>query len=241
MIQNGCEGMIVFPVDSTDGERILQICKEAGDVPCVGLSRTVENTDEFLCFVDSPHIDCGELCAKELLRVMGDTGKVAVLMGRPSSVGTLERTQGYHNILDEYPGIEFVAAEYAEFERNKAMEVVENWIQGGIEFDAILSNNDEMGLGAALVLEQNGMKDIPIIGVDGSEDGMHAVREGRLTATAFQDGASQGNVAMEMMVRVMNGEEFTDDFPAFQHVPYVILSENNINEDYYLHYFDNLG
>jgi inositol transport system substrate-binding protein len=70
---------------------------------------------------------------------------------------------------------------------------MENWIQSyGAKIQAVFAQNDEMGMGAVLALEQARLKDkVLVVSVDAIGDALQAVRDGRLDATVFQDAQGQ--------------------------------------------------
>jgi ABC-type sugar transport system substrate-binding protein len=68
-----------------------------------------------------------------------------------------------------------------------------NWLTSGIEFHAVIANNDEMAIGAIQALKASGvpMEDVIVAGIDATQDALgDAV--GRLDVTVFQDAAGQG-------------------------------------------------
>ena len=64
------------------------------------------------------------------------------------------RTQGCHDVIDANPGLTFVAEQSGNWFREQGLEITENWIQSGEEFDIICANNDEMALGAIEALRE---------------------------------------------------------------------------------------
>lgn len=123
----------------------------------------------------------------------------------------IERRQGIQNILDQYPDIEVLAEKTANWSRSEGMTVMENWLQAFDVIDAVVSENDEMGLGAREAVKASG-KDIPVIGVDGITDALNAVAAGDMVASIFQDGAGQGAKAVEVLVDVIEGKQVEENY-----------------------------
>lgn len=100
----------------------------------------------------------------------------------------------------------------ADFDRSRAAALVENYIKttdgaerfGGIEL--IISNNDDMALGAVDALEKAGIDGIAIVGIDGTPAGKKAVQDKKLLGTAVSDALIYAKYIFQM-IRVMALEE----------------------------------
>jgi inositol transport system substrate-binding protein len=97
-----------------------------------------------------------------------------------------------------------LAAQTAEWDRAKAVTLMENWLQShGDKISAVFAQNDEMAMGALLAIERAGRKkDILVVGVDAIGDALQAVKDGRLDATVFQDGERPGEAGAACHGRV---------------------------------------
>jgi inositol transport system substrate-binding protein len=108
------------------------------------------------------------------------------------------------------------------------MTLMENWIQShGQGIQAVFAQNDEMGMGALIALEQAGIKDrVVVASVDAIADALQAVKDGRLDATVFQDAMGQGGMAVETAVRILKGEPFAREV----FIPFRLVTQDNITE-----------
>ena len=106
--------------------------------------------------------------------------------------------------------------------------LMENWIQSyGAEIDAVFAQNDEMGMGALIALEQAKLKqDVVVASVDAIADALQAVKDGRLDATVFQDARGQGGTAIETAVRLARGEPC--DAQVF--IPFQLVTAKNVDD-----------
>ena len=84
-----------------------------------------------------------------------------------------------------------------------------NWLTAGVEFDAVVSNNDEMAIGAIQMLKSTGidMDKVLVAGIDGNPDGLAAMKAGDLDITVFNDARKQGMLAVEAAVDFVKGEK----------------------------------
>lgn len=203
-ITNGCDAVLIVPVNTDATEQISDTCEKAG-VELVFVNRK-PNTS-FTSYVGSDSKLSGRLEMDYLGEKMGGKGKLAILMGLGGNEAAVLRTEGFKEIIAEkYPDIEIVAEEYGNWQRDLAQNIVDNWIQGGIEFDAIASNNDEMAIGAILALESAGKEGILVGGIDATVDGLEYLKNGSLSVTVFQNAFAQGSVSVDTVVSAARGE-----------------------------------
>ena len=136
-------------------------------------------------------------------------------------------TTVYEDVFDQYPGIEVVREQTADFQRAEAVSVVENWINAGDRLDAIVANNDEMAIGAVLVLEEAGINDdVVVTGVDATADALQYIADDRLDMTVFQNASAQGRGAVDAAFRIVQGEEVEN----FVEIPFEPVTSDNYQD-----------
>jgi len=102
-----------------------------------------------------------------------------------------------------------------------------NWLTAGIEFDAVIANNDEMAIGAiqALKIAGSDMDDIVVAGIDATPDGLTAMQAGDLDITVFQNARRQGAVALDAALAMSEGTKHDDNL----WVPFELVTPQNID------------
>ena len=101
----------------------------------------------------------------------------------------LDRSKGIEQVLAKYPDIKVLAKDTANWKRDEAVNKTKNWISGfGPQINGVVAQNDDMGLGALQALKEAGRTDVPIVGIDGIEDGLNAVKSGEFIGTSLQNG-----------------------------------------------------
>jgi ABC-type sugar transport system substrate-binding protein len=142
-----------------------------------------------------------------VIDLLGGKGKVAVMVGEPGTLVAQQRLEGYMNVLAEYPDVELVAEEVGNWQRDQGMSIMENWIQAGIDIDAIVASNDEMALGAVLALEAAGVRDQYIVaGIDATPNALEFMVEDRLDITMFADAKTLAYKSLDTALALINGE-----------------------------------
>lgn len=232
LIQNNVDALVVVPVDTSAMGPITDAAQNAG-IPLVYVNRNPYAGDEDsmpdgVYYVGSEEIQAGTIQGEYAADQLDGEGGVAILMGILGNEGAVQRTEGVNSVVDEYDGMEVLAEETAEWQRDQAINIAENWILTyGDNINAILANNDEMALGAVQAIESTGREDIIVMGVDAIPDALSAISEGRLDGTAFQDAEGQGGTAISILDGLRNGEE-PDGKITF--IDFQLVSEENVSE-----------
>lgn len=205
-ISSGVKGIILVAVNTDTASPMTKACKQA-KIPLVTVNRLLSNQKDATAYVGSDSIEAGVMAAEAVFKKVGGKGKVAVLMGPAGNEAAVERTAGYKKVAKKYPGIKFVAEEIGNWNRDEGMKITENWLQSGLDFNIILSNNDEMAIGAILALEGQGVRNKYVVaGVDATLDALEFMKKGRLDVTVYQSANGQGQAAVDTMVKALEGK-----------------------------------
>lgn len=219
------DGIIISPC-SFEGVTNGVATAHRDEVPLITVNQVVSNQDLCLAYVGSDAVESGRLQGKQIREMTGGKGKLVVLHGAMGAEPEINRKKGLMEGLadGEY---EIVAANTANWQRDQAMRVVENWMQAGLEFDIVAAQNDNMAMGALKAIEDAGNADkIRVWGIDAISDACAAVKEGRLAGTVFQDAKGQGEAAMEAMVKHLQGEKLDEVI----WIPYVAVDKDNVDK-----------
>ena len=204
------DAVIVLPVDTAATANITRAAV-AAKTPLVYVNRHPDERTlpEGVVTVASNDIEAGQLQMRYLAQKLGGKGNVAIIMGDLAQNATHARTEGVKQVLKDFPGIKIVEQQSAEWQRSKGMDLTSNWLLAGTAFNAIVANNDEMAIGAAMALQQAGKAkgEIAIVGIDGLPDGLAAIKRGLLAGSVFQDPKAQAAQAVQAAVRMIKGEQ----------------------------------
>ncbi|GAA3712295.1 D-ribose ABC transporter substrate-binding protein [Zhihengliuella alba] len=221
---DGSAGVIVNAVDSAAAGSALGPVVDAG-LPVVAVDRAVEGA-EVASLVASDNVAGGEQAAKALAEAVGGKGQIVILEGVPGASSTNERGEGFTKGLAEFPEIEVVAQQTAQYDRATALDVTTNLLEGNPDIVGVLAMNDEMALGAIQALGARAGEDIHVVGFDGTEDGFAAVEDGKLYATIAQNPEELGRQSVEVMSKVLAGEEVEE----LQNVAVDTVTVENVEE-----------
>src|SRR4029078_7739458 len=122
----------------------------------------------------------GEYSAQLLKAKYGDVkGKVANLQGLLGQGLNTDRSGGFTDVLEQYPGVKVLHQKPTSWDPTKAVSITENWMTAYPDLDLIYGNSDSLTVPAAAVVERSGKKDqVMLVSVDGTQPGLEAVRDG---------------------------------------------------------------
>lgn len=178
-------------------------------------------------FVGSDDVESGRIAMRYIAQKLGGKGNIVMIHGFMGQAAQIQREQGAREILKEFPGLKLIAHQTGEWDRAKAMSLMENWIQSyGTQINAVFAQNDEMGLGALKALQDAGMKDkVVVVGIDAIPDALQAVKKGTLDATVFQNAKQQGAGAIETAVKIATNKPFEKELL----IPFQLITKENVN------------
>lgn len=139
----------------------------------------------------------GYLIAKALFDYMGGEGKIFVCQGMLGNSAATGRYEGLQKALAEYPNIEVVGDDTANWLPDEAMTLVETWLTQHPDVKGVWCANDNMATGALKALDNAGLKGkVGVVGIDANTDIVEAVRDGYAVATVSSNGYVQGGYTL---------------------------------------------
>ena len=186
VIAAGYSAILFNPTDADGSIANVKRAKEAG-LPVFCIDREINSTDAATAqLLSDNYSGCVEL-GKYFVSKVGEQGNYVELLGLVGDNNTWNRSKGFHSVVDRYPGLKMVAQQSADFDRNKALEVLESVLQSHDNINAVFCGNDAMAMGAYQALLAAGKADqVKVFGYDGSEDVVKSISEGKIAATVMQ-------------------------------------------------------
>ncbi len=177
-------------------------------------------------FIGSDNFEGGVIAGKYIAEQLNGKGKIAILEGVPGHETGDTRLRGFHYALKEFPGLEVLSSQTANFERDQGYNVFQNMLQSFPQIEALFACNDMMALGAieAIALAKR-TNSLLVVGFDAVEDGKEAIRNGKMNASIAQHPQAMGRLAIENAVKVINGEKIAAKIP----VPIDLITKQNVD------------
>lgn len=182
--------LILGPIDREGSADALRIAKKAG-VPVIVVNRDIKGVagEDYVTKIYSDFEWIGEKMAELVHDAFPADRKeirVVELHGTPGGGNTIGMSKGLKKKAAEYPNMKIVASQLGNFNRSTAMATMENIIQSGLKFDAVVGHFDEDAIGAIQALMAKERKtgsdpskgEIIVVGNGGTKDGLKAVKVG---------------------------------------------------------------
>jgi ABC-type sugar transport system substrate-binding protein len=231
-IANGVDAIIVNPVDTSATGAITKAAADAG-VPLVYVNREPIDVDKLgpkAAFVASNEAESGTLEAKQICKLLGGKGNILVIEGVLSNQSAVQRTKDVHEVLStpDCTGIKVVAEQTANYDRTQGQNLMTNWLSKGMQFDAVVSNNDEMAIGALQAMKSAGVdtKKAIVGGIDATQDALASMKAGDLKVTVFQDAAGQGKGAVDAALALAAGKPVEKKV----YIPFRLVTPANMDQ-----------
>lgn len=157
-------------------------------------------------FIGTGNEEAAYLGGQYMAEKLPEDGKVVIIGGVAGNPTIEERVNGYKRAMEE-AGMEILDIQYAESNAEKALNIMENFLQNFDRIDAVLCVGDEMAMAAQRAAAQAGRDEIMFMGFDGISSGVQAVIDGQLTATVAQSPYNMGYQAVVNAVAADKGEE----------------------------------
>jgi len=211
-------------VNPTDADAVVPSVKKANDakIPVFTIDRGA-NGGVIVSHIASDNVAGGKMAGEYLAKALNEKGKVVELEGIAGTSAARDRGKGFNEVMKNYPNIEIVARQTADFDRAKGLSVFENILTAQPEINGVFAHNDEMVLGAIQAAEAAGRTGIIFVGFDAIDDAIKAVKDGKLAATVQQQPSVMGELGVQIAVKHLKGETVESSIP----VPLKLITKEN--------------
>jgi ribose transport system substrate-binding protein len=233
-IVSGFQAILFNPTDADGSVVNVQKAKDAG-IPVFCMDREINSNDAATSQILSDSYSGSVAIGKYFTQQMNKKGDYVELLGLVGDNNTWARSNGFHSVVDNYPDLKMVAQQSADFDRNKALEVMESILQAHPDIDGVFCGNDAMAMGAYQALAGAGLADsVQVFGFDGADDVISAIQDGKVSATGMQFPKVMAEMAAVFADEYIKGKR---DFA--QKIPVAVELVTKANVENYAAYGDN--
>jgi ribose transport system substrate-binding protein len=218
LIQRRVDAILLTPSGSREVVPVISRANRAG-IPVLNLDTRVDmdllasDNANIATFIGSDNYEGGYIAGRYVGEVLNGRGKVAILEGIPGHETADSRQSGFLAGLSEFPDVQVVTSQTANWERNLGYNVFENMLQSFSDVNAVFAANDLMALGAVEAIASSGRSpdDVIVVGFDAHSEAVEAIQRGTMHATVAQNPFEIGRAGVEYAYKVLNGENIPDD------------------------------
>ena len=206
LINQGVKAIIVVPVQADSLAPQVAAAKEK-NIPLLAVNAALDSPD-LAGNVQPDDVAAGAQEMQMMADRLGGKGNIVVLQGPLGGSGEINRGKGIDQVLAKYPDIKVLAKDTANWKRDEAVNKMKNWISSfGPQINGVVAQNDDMGLGALQALKEANRTEVPIVGIDGIEDGLNAVKSGEFIGTSLQNGTVELSAGLAVANALVKGEQ----------------------------------
>jgi ribose transport system substrate-binding protein len=205
MIAQHVDGLAVAAAERNALNRSLDRAAQLG-IPVTVFDSGVDSTN-YMTFLATDNYEAGKMGARELARLVGAKGTVAMVMHAPGSASTMDRERGFDDVMKaEFPRINVVARQFGMSDRSKAMGAAENILTAHPDLTGIFASSEPSSIGASLALKSRGLSGkVKFVSFDSSDSLIEDLKGGTIDAMVVQDPFKMGFEAVKTLVDKLNG------------------------------------
>ncbi len=178
--------IVLDPAGAKESVGAVQKATNAG-IPVFLVNAEIDQQGIAKSQIVSNNAQGATLGAQEWVKAMGSTGDYVELFGQPTDNNAAVRSNAYHAVISQYPGLKLLQKETANWDRQQGKAKMEILIQAHPGLKGVISGNDEMALGAIQALKDaNKLSSVKVLGFDGNDDAVAAVIKGEMVSTELQ-------------------------------------------------------
>jgi simple sugar transport system substrate-binding protein len=211
-VQQRVDVIAFSPVVRTGWDAVLLEAKNAG-IPVILTDRAVDTQekDVYKTFLGADFVEegrrAGDWVVKQYASAPGPVN-IVQLEGTTGADPAIERDTGFADAIAANPNLKVIASQSGDFTRSGGKQVMEAFLKAHPKIDLVFAQNDDMGLGAMEAIEAAGLtpgKDVKIVAVDATHDGMQALADGKFNYIV-ECNPLLGPQLMELAKKVVAGE-----------------------------------
>lgn len=206
----GVKVLLINPTDSDAVGNAIAVANQK-KLPVITLDRAA-NKGQVIAHIASDNTAGGEMAGNYIAEKLGKGAKIIQLEGLAGTSAARERGAGFAKAAKAHD-FKILASQPADFDRSKGLNVMENLLTAQPEVQAVFAQNDEMALGALRAIQAAGKKDLVLVGFDGTDDGVKAVKGGKMAATIAQQPDKIGEIGVQTAAKVLKGEKVKAAIP----------------------------
>jgi ABC-type sugar transport system substrate-binding protein/AraC-like DNA-binding protein/CheY-like chemotaxis protein/nitrogen-specific signal transduction histidine kinase len=206
LISEKVDILIVSPIKSKPITPIVEKVFKSG-IPVLIVDRKTDG-DNYTAFLGGDNYEVGINAGNYLASLSNEEKKIIEIKGLTGSSPSLERSLGFHDVINSAPNLEVIKTIQGNWESYSIKDSLHEALDDIKDIDYIFVHNDRMALGAwEIVKEKKLLNQIKIVGVDGlngPNGGIQLVKDQKLLATILYP--TGGDEAIQLALKILNGE-----------------------------------
>jgi ribose transport system substrate-binding protein len=194
---------------ANDYKELSAVVDDAKDhsIPVITIDSEVE-TKNIESFIGANNYDAGQVAGKQLIKLMGSSGQIAIVSFKQGERNTELREKGLLEELAKYPDIQVIDKVYTLTDRELAAQLTHNVIDKHPELDGIVALNEISSIGVASAVQSRELQGkVKIVTFDSTSEELELLQEGIIQATIIQNPFSIGYLGVKNAVEAIKGKK----------------------------------
>jgi signal transduction histidine kinase/AraC-like DNA-binding protein len=206
LIQEGVDLLIVSP---NEAQQLTSTVEEVFDkgIPVIVVDRKV-NSSKYTAYIGADNLSIGNEAGYFATELLKGKGNILEITGLSGSTPAIERSKGFHEIINKYPDIHTTKIIEGAWLEEKTMKITDSLFYVFTDFDLVFAHNDFMAYATSISANQHNIKSY-IIGVDGlntPKGGVNMVLEGFIDGTVLYP--TGGDRAIQIALDILTGKPY---------------------------------
>jgi len=198
------------------------------DIPVIAFDSGVDS-DIPLTTASTDNYAAAALAAEKMAELIGESGKVAVIVHDQTSVTGVERRDGFvETIENDYPDIEIVDIQYGGGDHLESTDLTKAIMQAHPDLSGVYGANEGSAIGVVnAVREMSKEGDIVVVGFDSGQQQIDAINDGLMSGAITQNPVGIGYETVKAAVEALEG----GDLPEIIDTGFYWYDADNIDDD----------
>ncbi|MBB1073456.1 substrate-binding domain-containing protein [Rhodoferax sp. 4810] len=158
---NKINALVIFPFESASLTKPVAQVKSKGVYVTV-VDRGLTDTSAQDAYISGDNTAFGKIPAEYLAKTMGGKGNLVAMRGIATTLDN-ERMDAFNSVLKGYPDMKLLDAKYANWNRDDAFKVMQDYLTRFKQIDAVWAADDDMAVGVLKAIDQAKRTDIKIV------------------------------------------------------------------------------
>jgi ribose transport system substrate-binding protein len=193
-------------LDSQAAEGAMQQAKSQ-NIPVVAFDSGVDS-DVPVTTVATDNKAAAAEAAKHMAELVGDEGKVAMVVHDQTSRSGIDRRDGFKEwMAKNAPGITVLDPQYGGGDQAESANITKSIISSNPDLKGIYASNEGSAIGVIKGVEESGASDIQLVGFDSGKAQIDAIKDGAMAGAVTQDPINMGRELVKAAMKAIDGKE----------------------------------
>ncbi|SAL83331.1 sugar ABC transporter substrate-binding protein [Caballeronia arvi] len=227
---NKINALVIFPQESASlTQPVAQVHKKGVYVTVV--DRGLTDTSAQDAYVAGDNTAFGKIPAEYLAKELNGKGDIVALRGIPTTLDN-ERWTAFEGVIKQHPDMKILDAKYANWNRDDAFKVMQDYLTRFKHIDAVWAADDDMMVGVLKAIDQAKRTDIKIVfGGAGSKEAVKRIIDGDSRVKA--DVSYSPKFIYDAIKLTAEARLKGDKLPPTTIIPSVLITKENAKQFYF--------